>query len=203
MKSLILFIMMFLPVVAAASGSGSLPSSSMATPQKSPTERAVEIYNAGIKNIKRAWKYQQKASGETDSKKAAKLSRKADKQFARAVKKFRNAVKYEPRLYQAHSSLGYTLKQTGDFTGAMAAYDRCLKLRPSYTPAIEYRAEAYLALGQLDKARQAYSMLKEADPAKADELEIAFRKWVQNPPQDLESGVVENMQSWMVEHISG
>jgi tetratricopeptide (TPR) repeat protein len=199
MKILILTLMILSSAAAMASGGGSVPSMSQPAAQKSPTERAVDSYNAGIKNIKKAWKYQDQAAAKSDPKKVAKLNRKADKQFTKAIKKFSSAVKYEPRLYQAHGSLGYALKQTGDFAGAMEAYDHCLELRPKYTPAIEYRAEAYLALGRLDEAREAYLLLEKVDPEKANELEIAFRKWTKSPPDSLEPDVVATMQDWIAD----
>jgi tetratricopeptide (TPR) repeat protein len=202
MKILILTLMILSSAAVMASGGGSVPSMSQPAAQKSPTERAVDSYNAGIKNREKAWKYQNQAANESDPKKVAKLNRKAEKQFVKAIKKFRSAVKYEPRLYQAHGSLGYALKQTGDFAGAMAAYNHCLELRPNYTPAIEYRAEAYLALGRFDEAREAYLLLEKVDPEKANELEIAFRKWMKSPPESLEPDVFAIMQDWIADNIS-
>lgn len=186
-----------------AAGGGAMSSAPQSVVQKTPTERAIDSYNAGIKILDKAWKYQKRAAAENDPKKAGKLIRKADKQFPKAAKKFRSAIKNEPRLYQAHGSLGYVLKQIGEFAGAMAAYEQCLKLRPNYTPAIEYRAEAYLALGETAKARQAYEQLARIDPAKADELEQAIRAWLQNPPANLDPGLVDDMRSWVATHLSG
>ncbi len=201
MRSALITIFIFATSAVFAAGGGSMP---MMTPtvQKTPTEKAIDSYNAGIKIRDKAWKYQKRAAAESNPKKAGKLIRKADKQFVKAAKRFRSAIKYEPRLYQAHGSLGYALKQTGDFPGAMAAYEQCLKLRPNYTPAIEYRAEAHLALGETDKARQAYKQLAKIDPSKADELEQAIRAWLENPPADLEPGLVDDMRSWVAANLS-
>ena len=206
MKTFLLALLFALiPIVsngAYASGGGSAPSLSQTTVQKSPTERAVDSYNAGLKNRDKAWKYLDKATVEKDTKKAAKLHKKADKQFARAIKKYKSAIKNEPRLYQAHGALGYALKQVGDFDGAMMAYDQCLKLRPKYTPAIEYRGEAYLALGLFAEAPQAYDRLEKLDPKKAGELSLAFHSWAKSPPEDLDAELVTNMQRWIAENIS-
>ena len=84
----------------------------------------------------------------------------------------------------------------------MAAYKQCLKLRPNYTPAIEYQAEAHLALGETDKARQAYEQLARIDPLKANELEQAIRAWLENPPADLKPGLVDEMRSWVAANLS-
>lgn len=202
MNIVFITITMFFSTAIFAAGGGAMQSAPQPVVKKTPTERAIDSYNAGINIRDKAWKYQRRAAVESDPKKAAKLIRKADKQFAKAVKKFRRATRTEPRLYQAHASLGYVLKQTGDFTGAMAAYEHCLKLRPNYTPAIEYRAEAYLALGEIDNVRQAYKQLAKIDPEKADELEQAIRAWLKNPPADLDPGLVDAMRSWVTTNIS-
>ncbi len=201
MRIAFITIFMFASTAVFAAGGGSMPMS-IPTVQKTPAEKAIDSYNAGIKYRDKAWKFQKRAAVESEPKKVDKLIRKADKQFAKAIKRFRSAIKYEPRLYQAHASLGYALKQTGDFPAAMAAYKRCLKLRPNYTPAIEYQAEAHLALGETDKARQAYEQLARIDPLKANELEQAIRAWLENPPADLKPGLVDEMRSWVAANLS-
>ncbi len=196
MKALTLIALMMLSTVSIAAGGGSMPSMTQQQVTKTPLERAVASYNAGIKNRDKADNLQKKAVLETEPKKIAKLERKAIKQYKRAIKKFRSAIKNEPRLYQAHGSLGYALKQTGDFGAAMDAYNECLTLQPNYTPAIEYRGEAYLALGQIDKTRDAYLQLTTMDPQVASLLQQAIQDWLENPPVTTTQEVVLDMRQW-------
>ena len=71
----------------------------------------------------------------------------------------RAAIANNPQLHEAYSSLGYALRKTGRFDESIEAYNRALQLNPSYSEAIEYRAEAYLALGRLDEVKAAYMEL--------------------------------------------
>jgi hypothetical protein len=59
-------------------------------------------------------------------------------------------------------------------------YDQAIELaKPQIFPeAIEYRAEAYLALNRLDDARQAYLDLFGVDRKQADILMTAMKSWV-------------------------
>ncbi len=185
-----------------AAGGGAMPSSPQpSVPQKTPGEKAVDSYNAGLKNRDKALKYLEEAATQSSEKKVAKLKRKANKQFVRAANNFERAIGYEPRLYQAHGSLGYALKQTGDFSGALAAYNQCLKLRPSYTPAIEYQAEAHLMLGELELVKEAYRKLVTMDPEKAAMLALAMDAWVAKPPDSVVAGQVTEMRAWMDANI--
>jgi tetratricopeptide (TPR) repeat protein len=183
-------------------GGGSVGGSSEAVKRKTPLEIAVSNYNAGLKNRDKAWGYQERASTESNAKKAAKLEKKASKQFQKAAKRFRTAIKKEPRLYQAHGSLGYALKQLGEFDDALAAYNLSVELKPDYTPAIEYRAEAHLALGRLDEVKPAYIQLLDLDRARADELMVAIQRWLDAPPDDIEIATLTEFESWAVERIT-
>jgi tetratricopeptide (TPR) repeat protein len=131
----------------------------------------------GLEARDKAWELEKKAAA-AEGAEADKLLKKAQKEFERAVKFQRNAVTANPRMHQAHSSLGYALRKTGDYDASIAAYDRALAISPGYTEAIEYRAEAYLALNRLEDAKQAYMVLIQNDQARADELMSAMKKWL-------------------------
>ena len=168
------------PILWAAGGGGMSSSPMTASqPKKTPQQRAIDSYNQGIRARDKAHQYESKLAELDDQKAISKLQKKIDKQYKRAAKKYRSAIKHEPRLYQAHGSLGYSLKQLGDFEGAMAAYDESLRLRPEYTPAIEYRAVAHLALARLDEVIEAHSHLAYLDHGHQRELEQAIAFWLQ------------------------
>jgi tetratricopeptide (TPR) repeat protein len=107
------------PAGGASMGGGGF--SSPAAPKKTPQELAVSHYNKGIKHRDKAWKHQEKADGLSDPKKIAKLDSKITKEFKKAAKKFEAAIKQQPRLFEAHSSLGYALRNLGDYDAALAA----------------------------------------------------------------------------------
>lgn len=169
---------LLLPTTALASGgSSSFPSAPSVS--ESPEENAQMHYRQGLKYRDKAWALEKKAAN-VEGDEAEKLLRKAQKEYTKAAKSQRKAVTANPRLHQAHSSLGYALRKTGEFDKAVEAYDRALGISPGYTEAIEYRAEAYLALNRLEEAKSAYMTLMRADRARADELMTAMKKWIAN-----------------------
>jgi tetratricopeptide (TPR) repeat protein len=103
-------------------------------------------------------------------------------------------------MFQAHGGLGYVHRKLGDHAAALEAYDRALELEPNYTPAIEYRAEAYLGLNRLEEAKSAYMTLFNADRARADELAAAMRAWLEKRRQDaagLGPETIEDFATWL------
>ncbi len=184
-RSLLAALFIFYIGSAIAAGGSSMGGTSMpSTPQKTPQQLAVEHYNAGLKYRETALELTTELATAETEKDKKKLEKKIAKQYERAAKKFRSAIKQVPLLYQAHGSLGYALKQLGKFDEAMAAYNEALRLRPEYTPAIEYRAEAYLALGQYDGVITAHGLLVQFDADHQAQLELAIHKWLKANKRD-------------------
>jgi tetratricopeptide (TPR) repeat protein len=175
--------------VAFAAGGGSMGAvPSTPSPKKTPQQLAVDNYNQGIKARDKAHEHEEALAAAIKPKEQRKLQKKITKQYKRAAKKYRTAIKHEPRLYQAHGSLGYALKQLGDYEDAMVAYDEALQLKPEYTPAIEYRAEAYLELGRLDEVKEAHSQLKYRDRGHQKQLEAAIAQWLKSNDRSEDNG---------------
>ena len=193
----ILILALLVPLVpseASAAGGGGVP-------QGAAGDSAGTAYNRGLKYRDKAWAIRdqmEKASGPEREK----LLKKMNKEYEKAIRAYRSAIKLDPQMYQAHSSLGYALRKTGQFEESLAAYDTALGIRPSYMEAIEYRAEAYLGLNRLDEAKEAYMLLLRSDRKRADELMVAMGEWVesrQKDPQRLSAAVVEEFAGWVKE----
>lgn len=182
-------------------GGGAVDGGMQPVERKTPRELAIDNYNRGIKYRDDAWELQAEASNESDAKKRARIEKKVDKAFSNAAKRFRTAIKYEPRLYQAHGSLGYALRQLGDYPASLAAYNESLALKPDYSEAIEYRAEANLALGNIEETKAAYVQLLELDRPRADELMAAIKTFLENPPASLAPDVVAALREWAGERM--
>ena len=76
------------------------------------------------------------------------------------------------------------------------------RLAPGYTPAIEYRAEAYLGLDQVEDAKKAHMDLFPNDRSHADELLVAMKGWVQKrqtDPGKMTPEMVQSFSSWVQE----
>ncbi|MFI5119838.1 MAG: tetratricopeptide repeat protein [Thermoanaerobaculia bacterium] len=173
-----------IPGLAAASGSSGMTSSQPQMRAVTPEEEAIEYYNDGISYRDKAAAYEKEAAAETDAKKKAKLEAKAKDKHESSIKKFLTATKRDPRMFQAWGSLGYAYRVTGNYTASLEAYAKALEIQPAYTPAIEYRAEAYLGLGRLDEVKSAYMTLFNTDRKRADELTSAIDRWLERKKTD-------------------
>jgi tetratricopeptide (TPR) repeat protein len=197
----IILVLTMAPPLHADQG-GSAGGGSMGQPMKrlTPEEKAVVSYNAGLKHRDKAAKYEQKAIAETNEKKFAKLKKKNTKEYNKAIDDFEKAIKYYPRFYQAHSSLGYALRKVGRYEESLAAYNESLEINSFYDQAIEYRGEAYLGLNRLDEAKEAYMDLFQNDRVLADKLIAAMIAWVAARRDDadgLDAVVIDQFAEWI------
>ena len=160
----------------AGGGGGSIDPPSA---QASPAKIALRHYKAGLAQRDKAVQYEQKAREQEGQKKREKLLAKATKKYRSAIRSYRSALQRNDQLVPAYNDLGYALRKTGDYAGALEAYDRALELEPGFAQAIEYRAEAYLGLGRLDDAKQEYDRLEPAVPELAGQLLVAMQGWVE------------------------
>jgi tetratricopeptide (TPR) repeat protein len=182
--------------VPRSGGSTSMPSA----PRKSPAEEAVDHYNAGLKLRDKAVAFQKEAAQAGGEKERTKLEKKAQQEYTKAIPEFRTATEKDPKFYQAFSDLGFALRKTGNYPAALESYDRAISMAPTYAPAIEYRAEAYLGVDRVEDAKKSYLQLFPTDRARADELLLAMKGWVakrQVEPGTLTPDAVKEFSKWV------
>ena len=160
-------------------------------------------YARGLRKRDNAWKHEKKAAEATSPKRRAKELKKAAADWRDAEKRYRKALEHNPKLHQAHSSLGYALRKQGRYPDSIAAYDRALAIAPRYPEAIEYRAEAYLALDHVRKAVDSYMRLFTLDRKKASQLLTAMEAWLRDTGSDPPSGVTTETLEWFRGWIEG
>ena len=194
-------------LLLAAIGLASSPSGgsgSMSLPQQkrdplTPEQEAVNLFNDGTAYQEKAAKHEKEAAAETDSGKRAKLEGKAKDKHEDAVKKFVKATEKNPNMFQAWGSLGYSYRKIGNYPASLEAYNKSLAIEPRYTPAMEYRAEALLALNQIDEVKTVYMALFQADRPRANELTAAIDKWLEKrktDPAGLDPARLEEFAKW-------
>ena len=165
-----------LAVLIFAAGPGSMPNTGSA--MRSPHDDAVAYYNAAERRLDKMSKLHAEIKAATDPQKAASLKQNLNKGLENAAADFRRATDSDPHMFQAYSELGFTLRKLGRYDESLAAYDKALAIEPGFSPAIEYRAEAYLGLGKLDDVKSAYMLLFEGDRPKADLLMTSMSSWL-------------------------
>ena len=171
-----------IPSAYSASGGGggfsggSFGSSSQS--KRTPEQIALGYYESGLKYKNKAWKYEDKEDAAKTEKRRDRQLASAKKQYIKAIGKYNKAIEKSSRVYEAINELGCAYRKIGDFDASLAAYDSALGINPEYTPAIEYRAEAYLALGRLNETKKAYMQLFRDDPELATTLIQAMESWI-------------------------
>lgn len=83
---------------------------------------------------------------------------------ARATERFQKAIELDPNLAAAHYALSRMYLSAKRFADAAAEAEKALALDPKQTAAQKVRYEAYRALGDQDKAKEAFQQLAAADP---------------------------------------
>jgi tetratricopeptide (TPR) repeat protein len=191
--------LLLVPALAGASGSSPMRMPPPSAQAASPEQEAASLYNDGISYRDKAAKFEKEAAEEKDSAKAEKLLAKAKDRHESSIKPFQAAVKKNPALFQAWGSLGYAYRKVGNYPASLEAYGKALEIEPNYTPAIEYRAEAYLALNRLDEVKTIYITLFNMDRPRADELGVAIDKWVEkrkSDPAGVDPAALADFSKW-------
>ncbi|MGO4135405.1 tetratricopeptide repeat protein [Rhizobium brockwellii] len=70
-----------------------------------------------------------------------------------------------------YNLMGYTLRKTGDYRTSLTYYTKALELQPNHRAAREYLGELYLETGEMAKAEEQVSSLKQLCPSGCEELE--------------------------------
>jgi tetratricopeptide (TPR) repeat protein len=65
-----------------------------------------------------------------------------------------NAINLDPDNADAFNYLGYARRKSGDYDGAIKAYNAALGLDPDHKGAHEYIGQAYLEMGNVAKAEE-------------------------------------------------
>jgi len=159
-------------------------------------ETAERHYKNGLRHRDAAWVYEEKMSGTKDEKDRQAYAKFIHQTYVRALGEFEKAVEADPKFYQAYSSLGYVRRKTGDLDAGLDAYDKALKLNPTYSEAIEYRAEAYLELGRIDEMKKAYGILVSLSKPHASRLLTFVDQWVEGQDSD---SIQADLTSWVQE----
>ncbi len=174
-----------LTFAAGSGGGGGGMSPTQSAPALTPEQQAAKALASGIRHRDRAWKQEARAAKATTDKKREKALAKAQKEYGKAVKKQSKALRLDPRNYKAANELGYALRKTGDFRKAIGAYNYALEINPNFNQAIEYRAEALLAIGEYGHVQKAYMSLFRNDRELADQLMSAIEEWIAAKEGDL------------------
>lgn len=169
-----------LPLLAAAPAFASMTGGSSPAPPPPPTqpppgasssasqEGSPEV--ASRQQAERAYAeaYDQITKAKDDLE--AGKDKNAQKKFKHALESAQEAVHLDAKYYEAWNAIGYASRKLGKYDDALKAYETCLDIKPDYAPAREYLGEAYIELGQIEKARVQLVMLDHQNAADESKL---------------------------------
>ncbi len=127
-------------------------------PAGTPRERAVRVYNDGVKVL-------------------------LERRYAEAQKLFEQALALDEKLAEAHNNLAYSVRMQGtqNFERALRHYNRAIELKPELAQAYMYRGVLYTQMGDMAKARAVHTRLLSMDRDLAARLAQAIDKAAASP----------------------
>ena len=141
----------------------------------------------------------------TTDKARHKLSKKIVKNYRMAAGEFELALHNHPILYQAAAGLGCVLGKTENYPESLEACDLALSIEPGDGEAVDCRARAFLGMGQLEDAKEVYEQLFALDRARAQQLLVAMRMWLDQQihgASDVPPSILEYFAEWLGEQAA-
>lgn len=158
--------------------------SAIGSKEKTPEEQAADNqknatseYNDGVKAMDQAREILKKGDSAYAFNYRATSDAKARKKFESALDKFTKATTLNPGFPEAWNNMGYCYRKLGKLPESLDAYDKAIGIRGDYAQAREYRAETYLALGQLENARKELDFLRQMNSPYADSLSQSIERY--------------------------
>ncbi len=148
---------------------------------------ALDAYGEGYAFIERATRFDHDAAASDELHGRQKAVEGAKQSYEDALRAFEDAVRIDPRMYEAHTYIGYANRKLGRYDRALEAYASALKLKHDYVRAIEYQGEAYLGLDRFADAKFNYQRLYALDGEQAQRLLAAMRAWLAERRADARS----------------
>src|SRR6266702_7353677 len=93
-------------------GAMSMPEMS-AHREKTPEEEAKVLYNEGVRDVRKADKFQASAAQLADAHKKERALHEAQEYYSSARGNFQQAVQNDPRMHEAWNYVGYTSRKLG------------------------------------------------------------------------------------------
>lgn len=130
-----------------AAAAAAVESDPLPVPAGGPREKAVALYNDGVKLM-------------------------LGKRFSEAQQRFEEALALEERIAEAHNNLAFSLRMQGieNFKRAMRHYGRAIEINPQLAQAYMYRGVLLSQVGDRDRAQADLRTLRMLDAALAEKL---------------------------------
>jgi tetratricopeptide (TPR) repeat protein len=165
------------PALASFSGGKHDPpetpqSQDMSQESKTPRQEAERKYGDA---------YDEVTKGKKDL--ADGKQKNAEKHFKKALDRGMDAVALDSTYYEAWNLVGFSARNLKLYDQSLDAYGHCLRIKPDFAAAREYLGEAYVELGQIDKAREQLQWLQKLSAVEEQRtLTAALDTWTAAHP---------------------
>ena len=164
---------------------------------------AIDAYTAGYASILRAEHAENLAAASSSEAERNAARRSAQEAYEVSLPHFADAVRLDTSMHEAYTYLGYANRKLGRYDESLRAYEQALKINPDTPYAIEYQAEAYLALNRIAEARFNFLRLYAVDPQHAAKLLQAMHAWVEANKEKPPAGIdVPELAAWVAERAA-
>lgn len=171
------------PIAVHAAGTpGTTSAESQALQGDEAAAAAARYYRRAMTLKAEAWRHQAMAANSPERANRSAAQAAERRAYQEMIEQLQQALKVAPRYVEAATELGYALRQSGNFRKAIGAYNYALGINQEHFEAVEYRGQAYLAVNNLEKAKQDYLRLFRDSPELADRLLTAMDAWLTFQP---------------------
>lgn len=168
--------------VQAAGTPGTTSAETRALQGDEAAAAAARYYREAMGLKAEAWRQEAIVANSPDTTTRSAALAAEHRAYQAMIDRLQLALKSAPRYVEAATELGYALRQSGNFRKAIGAYNYALGINPEHFEAVEYRGQAYLALNNLEKAKQDYLRLFQHSDELAQKLMAAMDRWLASQP---------------------
>jgi tetratricopeptide (TPR) repeat protein len=163
-------------------------------------------YAEGNRTLAQARKIRKRIAETEDPDKKAKLEAKLQETYQSAAKSFTDAIGYAPKMSEAYSGLGETLREWGQLEQSLQVYASAVRRFPQDLENFEGWAMTLMELNMLGNATSTYTSYVEANPDRAAIMMEVMEDWLkrrQADPGDLNPADVDRLAAWIQQQNEG
>ncbi len=157
-------------------------------------------YHQGMRDIERAEDLAEKAAGETDEAKAAKLNKKSVAAYQSATEQLMGALRLNPKMIEAYDALGLAFRRLGQDQASLEVHAIALRRDPDSMENFRGWSESLMNLNMLGNATTSYTQYVEEGSPRAAILMDAMKTWLvekQADPGELRPEDVQRLADWI------
>ncbi len=163
-------------------------------------QQAIDAYTRGYASILRAEHAENLAAASSNDVERKAALETAQAAYRASLPHFVEATRLDSSMHEAYTYLGFANRKLGRYDESLRAYKQALKINPDAVHAIEYQAEALLALNRIAEVQFNYLRLYALDQQQAAKLLQATRAWIETNKAKPPAGIdMPALAAWLAD----